>query len=477
MEFQSLEDAGLYAVKTAGNGNCLFHALSDQLYGTQSRHQEIRAAVIQSMRANSNYYKHFIEVHPGGGTRRNPKRKNAGAFSSKQIPPEATAAEKDAVFEGHLTRMAKGGTYGDNMEITAFSKAYNAEVIIYRSEYAYCVRDDGITGPHKTLHIAYHTYEHYSSVRNIRGPHTGIPNTEALYESVEAGNEAKEQLAKGSHVEEWMIDLVIKSQSFLEDRVVIQKKLQDAGCSTDTVVSNLLDAQQASSDSCSRDGSSSIEREQDSDDEDFTGPKKKQDRRLSRASHAALKEKEDQRKRDLAVRMKERQLPSTKESASPPVISVNDVKLHDSDETEEEDWRNASSYKDSESASVSTSASEYSAGSKHTNNQRLKLTQPKKEADKLQPPSKNPHQPIVASANQTSASTDGSQGSQSAPRRRRLYRRDQLDMKKSIQKHNAKERKKNNAARARGPNGVSLLGDKIKETTPAVETRIKVLCI
>ncbi|KAI4106781.1 MAG: hypothetical protein L6R37_001983 [Teloschistes peruensis] len=465
MEFESLQKAGLYAAKTAGNGNCLFHALSDQLYGDQSRHQEIRAAVIRSMRANSDYYKHFIEVHPGGGTRRNPKRKNTGAFSSKQIAPEATAAEKDAVFEGHLARMARGGTYGDNMEITAFSKAYNAEVIIYRSEYAYCVRDGGITGPYKSLHIAYHTYEHYSSVRNIRGPHTGIPNTEALYESVEAGNEAKEQLVKGPYIEDWMIDLVIKSQSILEDRMVIQKKLQDAGGNVDTVVSNLLDAQHASSESSSRDGSSSIEREQDSDDEDFTGPKKKQDRRLSRASHAALKQKEGQRKHDLAVRMKERQLPSTKESASPPVISINDVKLHDSDETEEEDWRNASSYKDSESASVSTSASEYSGGSKRTG-QRLKLSQPKKEADKLQPPSKKAHQPIDASASQTAA-----------PRRRRLYRRDQLDMKKSIQKHNAKERKKNNAAQVRGPNGVSLLHDKIKDTTPAVETRIKVLCI
>ncbi|KAL8692112.1 MAG: hypothetical protein Q9218_002808, partial [Villophora microphyllina] len=437
-------------------GNCLFHALSDQLYGDQSRHQEIRAAVIRLMRANSDYYKNFIEVHPGGGSRRNPKRKNAGAFSSRVIPDAATAAETDAVFEGYLTRMAKGGTYGDNMAIGAFAKAYNVDITIYLADYAYSVRDHENGGGHKMLHIAYHTYEHYSSVRNIRGPHTGIPNTEALYESVEAASEAKEQLAKGPYIDEWMIDLVIKSQTILEDRAVIRKKLVDAGGNIDTVVSNLLDAQQVSSDSSSRDGSSSIEREHDSDDEEFTGPKKKQDRRLSRASRAAIKEKEEQRKHDLAVRMKERQLPSTKESASPPVISVNDVKLHDSDETEEEDWRNVSSYKDSESASVSTSASEYSAGSKPTG-VRLKLTQPKKEADKLQPPLKESHKPITTSATQTSASTDGSQEAKAAPRRRRLYRRDQLDMKKSIQKHNAKERKKNNAVRVHGSNRASVL--------------------
>lgn len=167
-------------------GNCLFHALSDQLYGDQSRHQEIRAAVIRSMRANSDYYKHFIEVHPGGGTRRNPKRKNTGAFSSKQIAPEATAAEKDAVFEGHLARMARGGTYGDNMEITAFSKAYNAEVIIYRSEYAYCVRDGGITGPYKSLHIAYHVsiplcLSHHIPAADNMARHTSITLPSATF--------------------------------------------------------------------------------------------------------------------------------------------------------------------------------------------------------------------------------------------------------------------------------------------------------
>ncbi|KAL8733407.1 MAG: hypothetical protein Q9181_003592 [Wetmoreana brouardii] len=458
-EFPLLNAAGLYV-----------------LYGDQSKHQDIRAAVIRSMRADGEYYKHFIEVHPGGGIRRNPKRKNAGAFATKDMSDAATAAEKDAVFEGHLGRMAKGGTYGDNMEVVAFSKAFNVDVIIYMRQHAYYIKDDEHGGGSKILHIAYHTYEHYSSVRNVRGPHTGVPNTEPIYESVEAAVEAKEQLAKGPFIDEWMIDLVVKSQAYLEDRAVIRKKLENANGNVDNVVSDLLDAQQASSSSGSTDGSSSIEREHDSDDEEVTGPKKKRDRRLSRASRAAVKDKEDPRKHDLAVRIKDRQLSPTKESASPPVISVNDVKLHDSDETEEEDWRNVPSYKDSESASVSTSTSEYSAGRKPTG-VRLKLTQPKKAADQLQPPSQISHHTTTGAAHHGSTASDGTQEAKAAPRRRRLYRRDQLDMKKSLQKANAKERKKSNAARARGQNGVSLLPESLKENTPAVETRIKVLCI
>lgn len=299
-----------------------------------------------------------------------------------------------------------------------------------------------------------------------------------MYESIEAAAEAKEQLAKGPYIAPWMVDVVLKSQSILEDRAVIQKKLEDANGDVNAVVDDVLESQQVWSSPGASDGSSSIEREHDSDDEDYTGPKKKQDRRLSRVSRAAIKEKEDQRKHELAVRMKDRQLSPTKESASPPVISVNDVKVHDSDETEEEDWRNGSSYKDSESASVSTSASDYSSGSKPVSGGvRLKLSQPKRDADKLHLPSKTAHQPNVKPAGPASTSSEMPKEAKMAPRRRRLYRRDELDMKKAAQKANAKNRKKNNVARAHGQDGIGPLTSSIKGNTPAVEARIKILCI
>ncbi|KAI4184005.1 MAG: hypothetical protein L6R41_005023 [Letrouitia leprolyta] len=474
-EFPLLNAAGLYVVHTAGNGNCLFHALSDQLYGDQSKDKELREATIQYMKANGDYYKHFLVAHPGGGTRRNPKRKNAGSFSTKSEAP--STAEVDAVFEGHLTRMAKGGTYGDNMEIVAFSEAFNVNVIIYKKDVAFVIKNDEACRE-KTVYIAHHTYEHYSSVRNVRGPHKGIPNTDPLYQSVEEAAEAKEQLAKATHIAPWMIDVVIKSQSYLADRAVIQKKLENAKGDVNSVVDNLLECQQAWSSPGASDGSSSIDRERDTDDEDYTGPKKKQDRRLSRASWAATKEKEDQRKHELAVRMKDRQLPATEESASPPVISVNDVKLHDSDETEDEDWRNGSSYQDSESASVSTSASDYSTASKPvTGGVRLKLSQPKKDANKLQPPPKNTTSSAAKSQKRVSPSVGVTKEEKVGPHRRRLYCRNELDAEKMIPKDSAKNRLKGNAIRVRGQDSIGPLTHTVKEHTPVVQTGIKMLCI
>ena len=113
------------------------------------------------MRENAAYYKQFIEVHPGGGTRRNPKRKNAGGFSTRlsNFPP--TAEDIDQTFENHLRKMARGGTYGDNMEIAAFSSAFHVDVKIYQRNFAYVVSaragggaTDGSANP--VVHIAHH---------------------------------------------------------------------------------------------------------------------------------------------------------------------------------------------------------------------------------------------------------------------------------------------------------------------------------
>lgn len=108
------------------------------------------------MRDHADYYKQFIDVHPGGGLRRNPKRKNAGSYSSYINAASPTPDEVDKVFEDHVQRMARGGTYGDNMEITAFSSAFEVDVKIYQRDFAYMVTNGDVDCPKNTAHIAYH---------------------------------------------------------------------------------------------------------------------------------------------------------------------------------------------------------------------------------------------------------------------------------------------------------------------------------
>ena len=122
------------------------------------------------------------------------------------------------------------------------------------------------------------------------------------------------------------------------------------------------------------DRSSSIEREPDSDNEADQKPTKKQDRRQSRphplSNHLAVRPKDGDptspNPRSLAIALKK--VDRTKQKFDP-------------DETEEEDWKEEGPYHDSESASVSTSASDYSTSEQaqpEKSAPRFRLTQPKK---------------------------------------------------------------------------------------------------
>ncbi|KAI9683554.1 MAG: hypothetical protein M1829_004857 [Trizodia sp. TS-e1964] len=265
-EFPMLQGAGLYAASILGDGNCLFNALSDQIYGNEKGHKEIRARVIEYMRENADYYKKFIVVHPGGGTRRNPKRKNT-APPPPTVPQDPTPAEIDRAFEKHLKEMARGGTWGDNLEINAFVGAYGTTVVVHQKTFSVTVSRGEESEDRPVAHVAYHDYQHYSSVRNIKGPHEGLPELVAPPEDL-----YKDEKSLGP---EELAQVVLNSLPFVVDPVTITKFLAESGGSVNAAVDKILAAEERGS---SRGSPSSIERDYDSDEEAMRGQSKKQNR-------------------------------------------------------------------------------------------------------------------------------------------------------------------------------------------------------
>ncbi|BGO95377.1 hypothetical protein NBRC10512_001843 [Rhodotorula toruloides] len=203
-----LREAGLYAANVLGDGNCLFRALSDQLYGSPSMHLAIRQEVCDYLSSHPDRFRLFVDEDsvPGG-------------------------------FDGHVRSMRQPGTYGTNIELSAFVARYRRPVKIWQPNLIYVMpveegsadsaasgsaegsgkekvlsprekramaraerekekeREKGAKGakgkqPAREekaeeeereseedvpLCIVYHSWEHYSSLRNLTGPHTGPP--------------------------------------------------------------------------------------------------------------------------------------------------------------------------------------------------------------------------------------------------------------------------------------------------------------
>ena len=291
--------------------------------------------------------------------------------------------------------------------------------------------------------------------------------------------DAQVTMAKSPGLLPGVINAVIEQLSYIPDRATVQMTLEENEGNVKLAVSKLRD-QEFTSSASSRRGSSSVERDQGSgDEEEFTGPKKKQDRRMSRTKRSAH-DKDDSSNQHLSVRLKSPLLPSTQESSTFN-NSTNPIEIKDGDETEEEDWRNNSPYKDSESASVSTSASEYSLASQpRTGGIRLRLTQPKKKDEKLTAPASSPTTPSPArDSPDPEIASNG--GKRPFPQRKRLFSRNQLEMeKKAKQKNDAKERKRETAAAriaSHQPGSFFPATNQSRSNTPVLASHIKVLYI
>ncbi|KAF8588041.1 cysteine proteinase [Ramaria rubella] len=192
-----LRALGLYAAPTLGDGNCLFRALADQLWGSPNGHLKLRTEVCEWMEARKERYEGFVD--------------------------------EDRSFDTHIRCMRIPGTYGGHLELSAFAHLKRRNVKVIQPGLVYVIEwdcgwgadpspsitespveeepvdDAGLNERDKrrirrnrkkqekekvvkkhfeetsedecsAVYVAYHDWEHFSSVRNLAGPHTGLPH-------------------------------------------------------------------------------------------------------------------------------------------------------------------------------------------------------------------------------------------------------------------------------------------------------------
>lgn len=127
-----LRQLGLYPASTLGDGNCLFRALSDQLYGTDSKHAQLRQDICDWIQKHKARYEPFVEDERGIDTHLRCMRENGASGTPTPPPNSRNLMSKLSVF-------VPLATYGGHMELSAFAHMAHRNVKVVQPGLVYVI--------------------------------------------------------------------------------------------------------------------------------------------------------------------------------------------------------------------------------------------------------------------------------------------------------------------------------------------------
>jgi len=136
-QFQEfLKSKGLYMRDVEGDGNCLFRAISDQMIGDESMHEQYRLMAVDYIKSRKEYFAMFLQEGEN--------------------------------IDDHITAMSKDGVWGGDFELVALSEVLGVKFCIHtKDQTPFIVKSSEKKKFSRVVHLAYHVGEHYSSVRML----------------------------------------------------------------------------------------------------------------------------------------------------------------------------------------------------------------------------------------------------------------------------------------------------------------------
>ncbi|KAF8127718.1 hypothetical protein EV363DRAFT_1344455 [Boletus edulis] len=185
---EQLRSLGLYAAHTLGDGNCLFRALSDQLHGSPSHHLQLRKDICDWIETHSQRYEPFCEDERGLTAHLRCMREQGTYGGHLELSAFAHFARRNVkVVQPGLVYVIEWNAGGEAIADQSASPATQAEQLIdarerrrLRKQQQQREEMSQQEEANDTVYVAYHDWEHFSSIRNLRGPHTGLPNVHEL---------------------------------------------------------------------------------------------------------------------------------------------------------------------------------------------------------------------------------------------------------------------------------------------------------
>jgi hypothetical protein len=135
------ERTGLEVYAVAGDGNCLFRSVADQVYGDAEMHDIVRKNCLDFMERDRDYYSQFVTEE----------------------------------FDEYIRRKRILGTFGNHLEIQAMIELYNRPFEIYaEDDQPLNIFQENYATDNPSIKLSYHQGNHYNSVRDPNNPAFGV---------------------------------------------------------------------------------------------------------------------------------------------------------------------------------------------------------------------------------------------------------------------------------------------------------------
>ncbi|CAM9746287.1 unnamed protein product [Ectocarpus sp. 12 AP-2014] len=128
-----LKAKGWQLRRQEGDGNCLFRAISQQIYGDPGMHGDIRRQCLDFMRKERDHYSQFVSE----------------------------------AFDSYVSRKEKDGVHGNNPEMQAASELFNRPIEVYVPEKGTApinIFHGGYRSGNAPIRVSYHGGNHYNAI-------------------------------------------------------------------------------------------------------------------------------------------------------------------------------------------------------------------------------------------------------------------------------------------------------------------------
>ncbi|XP_054813041.1 OVARIAN TUMOR DOMAIN-containing deubiquitinating enzyme 10 isoform X3 [Prosopis cineraria] len=131
--------------KVPGDGNCQFHALSDQLYGTHEHHEFVRRLAVDQLKSHREIYEGYVPMEYGD----------------------------------YLVKMSKSGEWGDHVTLQAVADTYAVKIFLITSFKDTCCIEivPHFEKPKRVIFLSFWAEVHYNSI--YPQGDSGMPSSES----------------------------------------------------------------------------------------------------------------------------------------------------------------------------------------------------------------------------------------------------------------------------------------------------------